>query len=67
MVEAGVDSVEHGCGLSLDLIDRMAVQGIALVPTMLNIETQFESIVAQAEAKYPRYSGHMRRLARRVP
>jgi len=33
MVRAGVDSVEHGTGLSLDLIDEMAARGTALVPT----------------------------------
>ncbi|WP_223166688.1 amidohydrolase family protein [Nonomuraea sp. SYSU D8015] len=32
-VEAGVDSVEHGLGLELDLLDRMAAQRTALVPT----------------------------------
>ena len=37
MVRAGVDSVEHGTGLSLDLIDEMARRGTALVPTMINI------------------------------
>ena len=38
MVRAGVDSVEHGTGLSLDLVDVMARRGTALVPTMINID-----------------------------
>src|SRR5215470_13644879 len=38
LVRAGVDSVEHGTGLSADLIDLMARQGTALVPTMLNVD-----------------------------
>ncbi|WP_327589911.1 amidohydrolase family protein [Nonomuraea sp. NBC_00507] len=32
-VEAGVDSLEHGLGLEVDLLDRMAAQHMALVPT----------------------------------
>lgn len=58
MVRAGVDSVEHGTGLSLDLIDEMARQGTALVPTMINIAT-FGGIAEQARAKFPGYAEHM--------
>ncbi|HEX6498932.1 MAG TPA: amidohydrolase family protein [Micromonosporaceae bacterium] len=66
LVRAGVDSVEHGTGLSTDLIDLMARQGTALVPTMINIET-FGGIAAQAEAKFPGYAAHMRALQARFP
>src|SRR3954454_13246066 len=58
MVRAGVDSVEHGTGLSLDLIDEMARRGTALVPTMINIKT-FGGIADQARAKFPSYADHM--------
>jgi imidazolonepropionase-like amidohydrolase len=58
MVRAGVDSVEHGTGLSLDLIDEMARRGTALVPTMINIDT-FGGIADQARAKFPGYADHM--------
>jgi imidazolonepropionase-like amidohydrolase len=58
MVRAGVDSVEHGTGLSLDLIDEMARRGTALVPTMINIRT-FGGIAEQARAKFPGYADHM--------
>ncbi len=58
MVRAGVDSVEHGTGLSLDLIDEMARRGTALVPTMINIKT-FGGIAEQARAKFPGYADHM--------
>lgn len=61
LVHAGVDSVEHGTGLSYDLIDEMARRGTALVPTMINIET-FDGIAAKAEEKFPAYAAHMRRL-----
>jgi imidazolonepropionase-like amidohydrolase len=58
MVRAGVDSVEHGTGLSLDLIDEMARRKIALVPTMINIAT-FGGIAERAQPKFPRYAKHM--------
>ncbi|MEU4219173.1 amidohydrolase family protein [Actinoplanes sp. NPDC026623] len=58
MVRAGVDSVEHGTGLSLDLIDEMARRGTALVPTMINIRT-FGGIADKARAKFPGYADHM--------
>lgn len=66
LVHAGVDSVEHGTGLSLELIDEMARRGTALVPTMINIET-FSGIAAQAEAKFPGYAAHMRALQAGFP
>ncbi|WDZ87436.1 amidohydrolase family protein [Micromonospora cathayae] len=58
MVRAGVDSVEHGTGLSLDLVDEMARRGTALVPTMINIQT-FGGIAEQARPKFPGYADHM--------
>jgi imidazolonepropionase-like amidohydrolase len=58
MVRAGVDSVEHGTGLSPDLLDTMARNGTALVPTMINIKT-FGTIADQARAKFPGYADHM--------
>ncbi|WBB81950.1 amidohydrolase family protein [Micromonospora sp. WMMD882] len=58
MVRAGVDSVEHGTGLSLDLVDEMARRGTALIPTMINIRT-FGQIADQARAKFPGYADHM--------
>ncbi|RQX55490.1 hypothetical protein DLJ57_07215 [Micromonospora chalcea] len=66
MVRAGVDSVEHGTGLSLDLIDLMARQGTALVPTMINIRT-FGHIAEQARPKFPGYADHMLALRDRFP
>lgn len=67
LVEAGVDSVEHGCGLSPRLIEHMAAQGIALVPTMVNVAWSFGSIADRAGATYPRYADHMVRLRDRLP
>jgi imidazolonepropionase-like amidohydrolase len=61
LVRAGVDSVEHGTGLSDEDIAEMARRGTALVPTMINIET-FGDIAVRAEEKFPGYARHMRAL-----
>jgi imidazolonepropionase-like amidohydrolase len=60
VIEAGVDCIEHGTGLSDDLIEAMAERQIALVPTLINI-ANFPTIAAQAE-RFPVYAGHMLRL-----
>ncbi len=66
MVRAGVDSIEHGTGLSLDLIDEMARRGTALVPTMINIAT-FGGIAGKARDRFTRYADHMIALRDRNP
>jgi imidazolonepropionase-like amidohydrolase len=66
LVRAGIDCVEHGTGLSVDLIDEMARRGTALVPTMINIAT-FGGIAARAEEKFPAYARHMRALGDGFP
>ncbi|MFC5995263.1 amidohydrolase family protein [Pseudonocardia hispaniensis] len=64
LIGAGIDCIEHGTGLTDDLIDEMARRGTALVPTLINIET-FPSIADRA-GKYPAYAAHMRELHRRA-
>jgi imidazolonepropionase-like amidohydrolase len=66
LVRAGIDCVEHGTGLSLDLVDEMARRGTALVPTMINIAT-FGDIARRAEEKFPAYARHMRALGEGFP
>jgi imidazolonepropionase-like amidohydrolase len=66
LVRAGVDSVEHGTGLSDTDITEMAHRGTALVPTMINIAT-FDGIAAQAADKFPAYARHMLALRNRFP
>src|SRR3954454_2118849 len=39
LINAGIDCIEHGTGLSDDAIAAMAQRGTALVPTLINIET----------------------------
>ena len=61
LVSAGIDCIEHGTGMSPEVIDQMAAAGVGLVPTMTNLET-FPAIAAAGEDKFPRYAAHMRRL-----
>jgi imidazolonepropionase-like amidohydrolase len=61
LVAAGIDSIEHGTGLTDDLIREVRAKGIAVVPTLINIDN-FPSIAASAQEKFPRYAAHMRAL-----
>lgn len=66
LVAAGIDGVEHGTGIDDDVIAQMAERQVALVPTMINLES-FPAIAAAGEAKFPQYAAHMRALhARRL-
>ncbi|MFE7838816.1 amidohydrolase family protein [Streptomyces sp. NPDC057474] len=64
LVESGIDCIEHATGLTEDLIPLFASRGVAIVPTLVNIAT-FPSMAAGGEAKFPRWSAHMRRLHER--
>ena len=48
MATAGAVCFVHACGLVCDIPDSFAAQGIAIVPTLVNIEP-FTSIAAGAE------------------
>ncbi|MFE2139898.1 amidohydrolase family protein [Streptomyces sp. NPDC059466] len=64
LVEAGIDCVEHATGLTEDTIPLFASRGVAIVPTLVNIAT-FPRLADAGDAKFPRWSGHMRRLYER--
>ncbi|MGH8961883.1 MAG: amidohydrolase family protein, partial [Jatrophihabitantaceae bacterium] len=61
LIAAGIDSIEHGTGLTDELITAAAASGAAVVPTLINIDN-FPSIAAAGAAKYPTYAAHMRAL-----
>ena len=63
LAAAGTDCVEHACGLQPDTIASFAAQGIAIVPTLVNIDT-FPQIAEPAREKYPDYHRHMIDLLR---
>jgi imidazolonepropionase-like amidohydrolase len=58
LAAAGIDCIEHATGLQEDSIDTFAAQGIAIVPTLVNI-AQFPAIAEPAKAKFPGYHRHM--------
>ncbi|MBF6173805.1 amidohydrolase family protein [Nocardia blacklockiae] len=64
LIGAGIDCLEHGTGLTDETIDMMVRHGIALVPTLVNIDTFPE--IADSATKFPVYAAHMRDLHRRV-
>ncbi len=58
---AGTDCIEHATGLDEESTRAFAAQGIAIVPTLVNIDS-FPQIADGAEAKFPRYAAHLRDL-----
>jgi imidazolonepropionase-like amidohydrolase len=61
LIAAGIDCIEHGTGLTEDLIAEMAARGTAVVPTLVNVEN-FPGFAAQGEEKFPTYASTIRRL-----
>ncbi|MGK2880115.1 MAG: amidohydrolase family protein [Mycobacterium sp.] len=60
LINAGIDCIEHGTGITDDIVELMLANGTALVPTLINIEN-FPGIASAAD-KYPAYATHMRSL-----
>jgi imidazolonepropionase-like amidohydrolase len=61
LLAADIDCIEHGTGLSADLVDEMVRRGVALVPTVKQLDN-FPQYAAAGEARYPSYAVHMRQL-----
>jgi imidazolonepropionase-like amidohydrolase len=61
LIAAGIDCIEHGTGLDTGLIDTMAAHGVALVPTVKQLDN-FPDYAAAGEEKFPKYAEHMRSL-----
>ncbi|HEU4539491.1 MAG TPA: amidohydrolase family protein [Jiangellaceae bacterium] len=64
LIAAGIDGIEHGTGLSDDLMAIMAERGVSMVPTLVNIDN-FPMYATQGEARFPLYAERMRRLHQR--
>jgi imidazolonepropionase-like amidohydrolase len=64
LLGAGVDGIEHGTGLSDELISYMAEHDVSLVPTLINI-ANFPLYANQGMEKFPVYASHMRLLHER--
>lgn len=61
LIRAGIDCIEHGTGLTEELIAEMVARGTAVVPTLINVEN-FPAFAAAGEQKFPAYASTMRRL-----
>src|SRR4051794_20172288 len=61
LISAGIDCIEHGTGLTEELIAEMAARGTAVVPTLVNVEN-FPGFAAAGERRFPSYASTMRRL-----
>jgi imidazolonepropionase-like amidohydrolase len=65
LINAGIDCIEHGTGLTDDTIALLLAQGTVLVPTLVNVGENFPGI-AEAATRYPVYAAHMRDLHARA-
>ena len=61
LVAAGIDCIEHGTGMSDEVIQQMADRGVALVPTMINLN-RFPQYAEPGRDKYPVFADHMMAL-----
>jgi imidazolonepropionase-like amidohydrolase len=61
LIDAGIDCIEHGTGLTTDLIDTMVERGTALVPTVVQLNN-FPGYADAGEARFPAYAATMRDL-----
>lgn len=61
LLAAGVDCLEHGTGLTPELVEEVAARGVPVTVTLMQVG-QFEQIAAQGEAKFPLFAARMRRM-----
>jgi len=61
LIAAGIDCIEHGTGLTEELIGEMAARGTAVVPTLVNV-ANFPGFAAAGERRFPAYASTIRRL-----
>jgi imidazolonepropionase-like amidohydrolase len=65
LVAAGIDCIEHGTGLTDDVISAMVENRTALVPTRVQIDN-FPMYAAAGAARFPGYALHLRELHARA-
>lgn len=61
LLDAGIDCIEHGTGLSTDQVEQMAAAGVALVPTVQQTG-KFPQHAEAGRAKFPAYAATMDEL-----
>ncbi len=58
LLAAGIDGIEHGCGFGPDTLAVAAEAGVAVVPTLINIDT-FPDIAARGAERFPTWARHL--------
>jgi imidazolonepropionase-like amidohydrolase len=61
LIAAGIDGIEHATGLTEATRAEAARRQVAIVPTLVNIDT-FPELADRAAEKFPLYAAHMREL-----
>lgn len=61
LLDAGIDCIEHGTGMTEEHMRVAAQRGIPVVPTLLQVDN-FTGYADAGEAKFPTYAARMRRL-----
>jgi len=61
LLDAGIDCIEHGTGLSVDQVEQMAAAGVALVPTVMQT-SKFPEFAAAGRERFPDYAATMEEL-----
>ncbi|MFC7501111.1 amidohydrolase family protein [Nocardioides sp. CPCC 206347] len=63
LLDAGIDCIEHGTGLTEAHIAQMVANGVALVPTVLQTD-KFPGFADAGRSKFPTYAATMESLHR---
>jgi len=58
LIEAGIDCIEHGTGLTEDLLDQVVANGTAVVPTVMQVD-RFPDYAEQGAERFPCYAATM--------
>jgi len=61
LLDAGLDSIEHGTGMTHEHMRRAADAGIPVIPTMLQV-SNFEAFAAQGRERFPLFAARMQRM-----
>lgn len=64
LLDAGIDCIEHGTGMTHAQMERAAVAGVPVVPTLLQV-SHFASMAAQGRDKYPLFAARMQSMYER--
>jgi imidazolonepropionase-like amidohydrolase len=64
LLDAGIDCIEHGTGMTSEQLARAAAAGVPVVPTLLQV-ANFEGFAAQGQEKFPTYAARMRGMHER--